>query len=122
MRNVSDFLNCTNSAGASAVENISPIAIYLLAVMWSRYKKIAALEETNDGFAIAQKDLELRGPGQFFGTIQSGLPDIAMENLTNVKLIKFSQMEARDLLNKDPELKKHPAPEMPFSNSALRSI
>ena len=72
-------------------------------------KRLRALEETNDGFAIAQKDLELRGPGQFFGTIQSGLPDIAMENLTNVKLIKFSQMEARDLLNKDPELKKHPA-------------
>jgi len=72
-------------------------------------KRLRSLEETNDGFAIAQKDLELRGPGQFFGTIQSGLPDIAMENLTNVKLIKYSQMEAKDLLFKDPELKKHPA-------------
>ncbi|PJA87045.1 MAG: DNA helicase RecG [Candidatus Moranbacteria bacterium CG_4_9_14_3_um_filter_42_9] len=72
-------------------------------------KRLQSLEETNDGFEIAQKDLELRGPGQFFGTIQSGLPDIAMENLTNVKLIKFSQMEAKDLLAKDPELKKHPA-------------
>jgi ATP-dependent DNA helicase RecG len=71
--------------------------------------RLKALAESNDGFEIAQKDLELRGPGQFFGTIQSGLPDIAMENLTNVKLIKFSQMEARDLLAKDPELKKHPA-------------
>ncbi|OGI16356.1 MAG: hypothetical protein A2Z52_01795 [Candidatus Moranbacteria bacterium RBG_19FT_COMBO_42_6] len=71
--------------------------------------RLQALAETNDGFAIAQKDLELRGPGQFFGTIQSGLPDIAMENLTNVKLIKYSQVEAKELLRIDPELKKHPA-------------
>jgi ATP-dependent DNA helicase RecG len=71
--------------------------------------RLQALEESNDGFAIAQKDLELRGPGQFFGTLQSGLPDIAMENLTNVKLIKYSQVEAKELLKVDPELKKHPA-------------
>jgi GxxExxY protein len=71
--------------------------------------RLKALVETDDGFTIAQKDLELRGPGQFFGTIQSGLPDISMENLSNVKLIKFSQEEARQLLQEDPELKKHPA-------------
>jgi len=71
-------------------------------------KRLQSLEETNDGFAIAQKDLELRGPGQFFGTIQSGLPDISMENLGNVKLIQYSQVEAKELLRLDPELKKHP--------------
>ncbi|MFA6048069.1 MAG: ATP-dependent DNA helicase RecG [Parcubacteria group bacterium] len=72
-------------------------------------KRLKALEKTNDGFEISKIDLELRGPGQFFGTIQSGLPDIAMENLTNVKLIKFAREEAQTILKDDPQLKKHPA-------------
>jgi len=71
--------------------------------------RLKALEETADGFKIAQKDLELRGPGQFFGTLQSGLPDISMENLGNVKLIQYSQAEAKNLLAIDPGLKNHKA-------------
>lgn len=71
-------------------------------------KRLQALEQTNDGFEISKIDLELRGPGQFFGTIQSGLPDITMENLTNVKLIKFAREEAQNILSTDPQLKKHP--------------
>ena len=70
--------------------------------------RLKALEENSDGFKIAEKDLELRGPGQFLGTIQSGIPDIAMENLTNIRLIKVSQEEARNVLRNDPELKNHP--------------
>ncbi|PJA87933.1 MAG: DNA helicase RecG [Candidatus Moranbacteria bacterium CG_4_9_14_3_um_filter_40_7] len=70
-------------------------------------QRLKVLAETNDGFAIAEKDLRLRGPGQFFGTLQSGLPDIAMENLTNIKLIKFAQAEAKNILTADPELKEH---------------
>jgi ATP-dependent DNA helicase RecG len=70
--------------------------------------RLQALEKTNDGFEISKIDLELRGPGQFFGTVQSGLPDITMENLTNVKLIKFARKEAQDILAIDPQLKKHP--------------
>jgi ATP-dependent DNA helicase RecG len=69
---------------------------------------LKALEATNDGFAIAEKDLALRGPGQFLGTIQSGLPDIAMEHMANVNLIKHSRAEAQNLLKDDPQLKKHP--------------
>jgi len=71
--------------------------------------RLKAMEENADGFKIAEKDLELRGPGQFLGTVQSGLPDIAMENLTNVKLIKVSQEEARNILREDPTLQNHPA-------------
>jgi ATP-dependent DNA helicase RecG len=71
-------------------------------------ERLRALEKTNDGFEISKIDLELRGPGQFFGTIQSGLPDITMENLSNVKLIKFAREEATNFLKDDPELKKHP--------------
>lgn len=70
--------------------------------------RLKIMEKTNDGFAIAERDLELRGPGQFFGTLQSGIPDIAMENLGNIKLIKFARAEAKDILEKDPKLKKHP--------------
>jgi ATP-dependent DNA helicase RecG len=72
-------------------------------------QRLQTLVETNNGFDIAQKDLALRGPGQFFGTAQSGLPDITMENLTNVKLIKFAQVEAKNILTEDLELKNHPA-------------
>lgn len=70
--------------------------------------RLKIMEKTNDGFEISEHDLKLRGPGQFFGTIQSGLPDIAMENLGNVKLIKFARAEAAYLLENDPKLKEHP--------------
>ena len=72
-------------------------------------ERLKALVETNNGFDIAEKDLQLRGPGQFFGTVQSGLPDIAMESLTNIKLIKFAQTEAQNILSEDPALKNHSA-------------
>jgi ATP-dependent DNA helicase RecG len=71
-------------------------------------ERLSAMEETNNGFEISQKDLVLRGPGQFFGTLQSGLPDIAMQHLTNVKLIKFARAEAQAIIDADPQLKKHP--------------
>lgn len=71
-------------------------------------ERLRAMEKTNDGFEISKIDLELRGPGQFFGTMQSGLPDIAMENLSNIKLIKLAREEATSLLKSDPQLKKHP--------------
>ena len=71
--------------------------------------RLKAMEENSDGFKIAEKDLALRGPGQFLGTVQSGLPDIAMKNLTNVRLIKVSQEEAKNVLREDPTLKAHPA-------------
>jgi ATP-dependent DNA helicase RecG len=74
----------------------------------AQLERLRALEKTNDGFEISKIDLELRGPGQFFGTLQSGLPDIAMENLSNVKLIKFAREEATEILKSDPQLKKHP--------------
>jgi len=70
--------------------------------------RLEALEKNSDGFKIAEKDLELRGPGQFLGTLQSGLPDIAMENLSNIRLIKIAREEAKNILSADPELKNHP--------------
>jgi ATP-dependent DNA helicase RecG len=70
--------------------------------------RLKALEKYSSGFDIAQKDFELRGPGEFFGTRQSGLPDVAMQNVTNVKLIEISQSYAEKTLKESPDLKKFP--------------
>ncbi|OGI21400.1 MAG: ATP-dependent DNA helicase RecG [Candidatus Moranbacteria bacterium RIFCSPHIGHO2_01_FULL_55_24] len=72
-------------------------------------ERLEVLEKEASGFAIAEADLALRGPGAFFGTRQSGLPDIAMENLTNMKLVTIARDEAKGILANDPHLEKHPA-------------
>ena len=74
---------------------------------WAK-KRLQALVEFSDGFKIAEVDLKQRGPGEFLGTRQSGLPDIAMENIANVKLVQIAREEAENLLKSDPALKKHP--------------
>lgn len=74
----------------------------------STNERLAILTETMNGFDIAEKDLELRGPGTFFGTRQSGIPDSAMEHLGNARLIKIARDEAEALLEKDPTLSRHP--------------
>lgn len=61
--------------------------------------RLQALVKSNNGFDIAQKDLEIRGPGQFFGTRQSGMGDISMENITNVKLIEISKKHAENVFS-----------------------
>ncbi len=71
-------------------------------------KRLKALVEYSDGFKIAEEDLEQRGPGEFLGTRQSGLPDIAMENIANIKLVQIAREEAGNILKADLELKKHP--------------
>lgn len=71
-------------------------------------ERLKILEKTTDGFAIAEADLGIRGPGAFFGTRQSGMPDIAMENLTNMKLITIAREEAKLILSEDALLADHP--------------
>lgn len=73
----------------------------------SENKRLKALEKNSDGFAIAEEDLKLRGPGEFFGTRQSGIPDIAMQHIGNVKLVEISRNYARELIGVDPTLNKH---------------
>ncbi|MBI2057651.1 MAG: DNA helicase RecG, partial [Candidatus Yanofskybacteria bacterium] len=71
-------------------------------------KRLKALEICDDGFKLAEQDLLLRGPGEFVGTKQSGLPDLAMASLSDLDLIKKARLEARLLLKDDPNLKKSP--------------
>ena len=71
-------------------------------------KRLTVLEKSNDGFYIAEKDLELRGPGQLLGYKQSGLPDFVLDNLPNNKvLIEKAREEAQRVINEDPDLKKN---------------
>ena len=72
-------------------------------------QRLKALVSTDDGFLLAEKDMAIRGPGEFFGTGQSGLPDLAMSALANVELIKKSRAEAQLILRQDPNLGDHPS-------------
>ena len=66
------------------------------------------MQKSNDGFYVAEKDLELRGPGQILGYKQSGLPDFVLENLPQNKvLIDKARNEAINLLKDDPNLENN---------------
>lgn len=67
--------------------------------------RLRILTKTNDGFKIAEEDLRLRGPGDFFGTQQHGLPEMHIADLcTDINLLKEAQFAAEQLLQSDPDL------------------
>ncbi|MFN7728348.1 MAG: ATP-dependent DNA helicase RecG [Bdellovibrio sp.] len=77
------------------------------AVSTEARERTAFMEQTSDGFKIAEFDLELRGPGEFLGTRQSGLPGFQMANLVrDVALLTEAREAAFDLLNADTKLAK----------------
>jgi ATP-dependent DNA helicase RecG len=68
-------------------------------------RRLATMVATVDGFKIAEVDLELRGPGDFFGTRQSGIPDFKVANiLTDTHLLDLARADARALIERDPRL------------------
>jgi ATP-dependent DNA helicase RecG len=69
-------------------------------------ERLAALEQSNDGFVLAEKDLELRGPGEFFGRRQSGLPELKLASLLDMEMLQKAQQEARAIFADDPQLEK----------------
>ena len=72
-------------------------------------KRIRVLEETQDGFQIAEADLELRGTGEFFGTRQHGFPELKYAHpVTDGKLLITARKDAFELIEKDPELEGCP--------------
>lgn len=65
-------------------------------------ERMRILQKSSDGFYISERDLELRGPGEFFGTKQHGLPDLKVANLfTDMDILKIAQKKAREILEED---------------------
>jgi len=71
-------------------------------------ERLDALASTNDGFKLAEKDLELRGPGDFLGTRQSGLPDLRIAQLSDMETLRQARAAAEQLFADDPDLSQHP--------------
>ena len=72
-------------------------------------RRLAVMVGTNDGFKIAEEDLAIRGPGEFFGTRQSGLPDLKVADIVrDARLLEAARKDAFGLIGKDPELQQYP--------------
>ncbi len=82
-------------------------------------RRLELMEETSDGFRLAEADMEMRGPGQFFGTKQSGLPGLKVARLSDVKIIEMTRTEAERLLEADPGLT---APAHAALNTEVRAL
>jgi ATP-dependent DNA helicase RecG len=70
-------------------------------------ERLKVMTETTDGFVLAEKDLEQRGPGQFLGSRQAGFSEMQMSSLTDIRLIEKARKHAQALLEVDPDL-EHP--------------
>jgi len=69
-------------------------------------RRLHAMVQTHDGFRIAEEDLSIRGPGEFFGTRQSGMPDLKIANIVrDAGLLKEARKDAFNLIEEGPELK-----------------
>ena len=67
--------------------------------------RMNAMKDFGDGFAIAEEDLKIRGPGDFMGTRQSGIPLLKIANLIrDIKILEIARKEAFHLINRDPNL------------------
>jgi len=75
----------------------------------STHERLRAIVEAKNGFELAEIDLKLRGPGEFLGERQTGLPDIAMRGLQDVELIKASRASALRVIQEDQHLNRYPA-------------
>lgn len=71
-------------------------------------KRLRALESTDDGFKLAELDLELRGPGQIYGIAQSGVLDLRLASLTDTKLIQRAKLAADETVERDNKLIQYP--------------
>jgi ATP-dependent DNA helicase RecG len=71
-------------------------------------KRLEVLEQTDDGFKIAEEDLRLRGPGEFFGTRQHGLPELKVADLIeDFELLRLARRDADAILAEDAALTAH---------------
>ena len=66
--------------------------------------RLRVVVDTHDGFVLAEEDLKLRGPGEFFGTRQSGLPDLKVAKLSDVDVLEAARRQAQAIFEEDPQL------------------
>ena len=71
--------------------------------------RLQAILKAKNGFELAEEDLKLRGPGEFFGEVQSGFSDATLEALRDPELVKHSREAAIQAVTADPGFKKSPA-------------
>ena len=72
-------------------------------------QRMDIMQYTTDGFIISEKDLQIRGPGEFFGTKQHGLPELKVANLfRHISVLEAAQREVEKMMVIDPELNKYP--------------
>jgi len=71
-------------------------------------ERLMTIERVRDGFLLAEEDLRLRGPGEFFGTRQSGLPDLRMARLSDLPLLEMAREKARALFSQPSALEPYP--------------
>jgi len=82
-------------------------------------KRLRIMEETTDGFRIAEEDLAIRGPGEFMGTRQSGLPDFRVANiLRDGRILSEAKADAFALVDEDPRLEM--SDHIPLREALLR--
>lgn len=83
-------------------------AFLMLSDSKSPSQRLRALENTTDGFKLAELDLQLRGPGAIYGTTQHGALDLRVAKLTDTKLIATARNVAQEFIEKKEDLKKYP--------------
>ncbi|MDP2704060.1 MAG: ATP-dependent DNA helicase RecG [bacterium] len=74
----------------------------------STAERLKSIEEAKNGLELAEYDLKLRGPGEFLGEVQTGMPDLAMKALQHPNLVITAREEAKEILSKDQNLKNYP--------------
>lgn len=93
---------------------------YLMCEENTPNRRLRALEQSNDGFKLAELDLELRGPGAIYGTFQHGALDLRIANLTDVTLIARARQAAQSFIDMHEDLLQYK--ELHISIKALRAI
>ena len=70
-------------------------------------KRLESLIKVKNAFELSEIDLQMRGPGEFLGTKQSGMPDNLMESLKHLEIVQLAKKEAEEILSADPCLESH---------------